>query len=130
MIAKQKYDNKSTLKKVVSMWPIECCNALSKFKCIHSTLPFVHSNFVWWYVSSCKFVSWSLPKPNVLSFGSTPQCLFFLFSCPNGFYHYQQTLKNQKFWPFAFYKTSGCSWPLATMKFPGFFKLGSCFSFF
>jgi hypothetical protein len=26
--------------------------------------------------------------------------------------------------------TSGCSWPSATVKSPGFFKLGSCFSFF
>jgi len=26
--------------------------------------------------------------------------------------------------------TSGCPWPLATVKSPGFFKLGSCFSFF
>jgi hypothetical protein len=66
MIAKQKYNNKLALKKVVSMWFIECCNGLSKFKCIHST-PLVHSNFVWWYVSSCKFVNWSPPKPNFLS---------------------------------------------------------------
>jgi len=26
--------------------------------------------------------------------------------------------------------TSGCPWPSTTMKSPGFFKLGSCFSFF
>jgi hypothetical protein len=26
--------------------------------------------------------------------------------------------------------TSGCPWPSATVKSPGFFKLGSCFSFF
>jgi hypothetical protein len=26
--------------------------------------------------------------------------------------------------------TSGCPWPKATVKSPGFFKFGSCFSFF
>ncbi len=31
---------------------------------------------------------------------------------------------------FALIYTSGCPWPSATVKSPGFFKLGSCFSFF
>jgi hypothetical protein len=33
-------------------------------------------------------------------------------------------------WRFEFIFTSGCPWPSATVKAPGFFKLGSCFSFF